>query len=270
MSKLYSLAILMAGICISGCSSDKPAFPAPRAASTPPATTPAPNVSGTWYLRNENNAVNCGLGEYIDAQTIMITQDARVLSLLTSAGTTLPGIVRGDIIEWTGVVDERGGTTTFTAAGLMTSAGIASGNAAWTWTDGVDSCNGMMAITAAQNWSLEETLTNSRPNIADVLPITNGVAFAYGIATTVADKDYFALDLASDATVQIELSHFDLTTSNLDLQLMNESLETIATSQSTDSFEKIEIDLSAGRYYIGMLPIATPGDELYYVSVDLN
>jgi len=261
----------MVGAAVSGCSSDTPAFPpATRAAAPAPAPVASVDVSGTWYTRSMNNAVTCGLGEYVDAQTVMISQDNTDLTLVTSTGNTLTGILRRDIIEWSGDMPDRGGVMTYTAAGMITSAGTAAGNAAWTWSDGTDSCNGMMALTASQAWVLEESAHNSRPEIADVLSVTNGVAFASGVATTVNDYDYFQLVLDADAKVQIELSHFDLAVSDLDLELRNENNTRIAISESVDSFEMINIDLIAGTYYIGMIPIETPGDEMYYVSVDLN
>lgn len=273
MNKPRSLLILMLGAAVAGCGSDIPPVqlePFKNVGPPPPPPVVTADVSGVWYSRTLNNAVNCGMGEFIDAQTIMISQNDTDLSLLTSTGNTLVGTLSGDIIEWTGDVPDRGGMMTYTSATLITSTGTASGDTAWTWSDGTDSCNGTMAITAAQNWNLEESATNSRPGIADVLVLTDGVAFASGVAASLDDKDYFQLILDADASVQVELSHFDVTVSDLDLEIRNVNNSRIALSESLDSFEMIDIDLAAGTYYIGMLPTATPGGEAFYISVDVN
>ena len=143
MSKHLVLIVLFLGIPILGCSGGGNP-PAPVSASPPPPPPPPVvpvDVAGTWFSRTANNAVNCGDGEFIDGQAIVITQEESVITLLTSTGNTFSGTVNGDIIEWTGSFEERGGTTTFTGASLVVSANLASGNAAWTWTDPADSCN---------------------------------------------------------------------------------------------------------------------------------
>jgi len=224
-----------------------------------------------WFSRTVNNAVNCGMGEFIDAQTIVITQDDSAITILTSTGNTFSGTVNGDIVEWTGSYEERGGTTTFTSLGISASGNSASGSATWTWTDGIDSCNGTMEITANQDWGVDESQPNSRPGLAENLEFTDGVAFITGIAITIEDKDYFSFVLAADATVQAELSHFDLQTSDLDLEILNEDLVQIAVSESFDSFELVEAQLQAGAtYYIGVLPFSISAQAPYSLSVDVN
>jgi hypothetical protein len=79
------------------------------------------------------------------------------------------------------------------------------------------------------------------------------------------------LTLAADATVQIELSHFDPATNDLDLQILNENFDIMQVSNSIDGFEIIEIDLLAGvTYTIGMTPVTTTGVVSYSLSVDIN
>ena len=137
MSKRLVLIALFLGMPLLGChGGGNP--PAPVSVLPPPPPPPPVvpvDVAGTWFSRTANNAVNCGLGEFIDGQAIVITQDDIAITLLTSTGNTFSGTVNGDIIEWTGSFEERGGTTTFTGASLVMSANSASGNAAWTWTD---------------------------------------------------------------------------------------------------------------------------------------
>ena len=220
-----------------------------------------------------NNAVNCDVGEFIDAQALAITQDDSAITLLTSTGNTFSGTVNGDIVEWTGSFEERGGTTTFTSLSVTVSGSSASGNADWTWTDGTDSCNGTMEITASRDWSVEETQRNSFPRIADPVEITDGVAFVTGagLIQLIPDNDYFSFVIATDATVQAELSHFDLLTNNFDLEILDENLNQVALSNSIDGFEKAEAQFQAGdTLYIGVLPISEPSAASYILSIDVN
>ena len=188
-----------------------------------------------------------------------------------STGDTFTGTVNGDIVEWTGGVDERGGTTTFTSLSLTATETTATGNAAWTWTDGTDSCNGTMDIMARRAWGVADGDRNSGPALADPFEFTDGVAFFAGTVVSAADLDYFSFTLAADATVQIELSHFGVPTNDLDLTILNENFDIIAVSDSVDSFEFIEVELVAGvTYTIGMTPVTVDGLVLYNLSVDMN
>ncbi len=74
MSKHPVLILLCLGIPVLGCSSGGKS-PAPVSTLPPPPPPPvqAADVAGTWFSRTVNNAVNCGNGEFIDAQTILIT-----------------------------------------------------------------------------------------------------------------------------------------------------------------------------------------------------
>ena len=275
MSKPILLLSLFLAAPLFGCSSDS----VPQVVlgdlitPTPPPPPPpaADDVSGNWFLRIADNQVNCDLGEIIDAKALVITQDANDITVLTSTGDVFAGTVNGDIVEWTGDADERGGTTTLTSLSLTASAGTASGNAAWTWTDGTDSCNGTMAITASQDWSVTDGGQNSRPGIADALVFTDGVAFVAGTVSQVTDDDYFSFVLATDATVQVELSHFDPLNNDLALEILDENLNQVAFSDSVDGFEKVEVQLLAGvTYTIGMRPVLAPGSTSYLLSVDVN
>lgn len=230
------------------------------------------DVSGAWFSRTEVNAVNCGLGEFIDAQAFVITQDEADISVLTSSGDTFTGTVNGDIVEWSGSYDERGGTTTFTALTLIASGDSVAGDASWTWTDGTDSCNGTMVISAAQGSAAPEGGQNSRPpETVDALVLENGVAFVAGEITGV-DQDYFAFTPAEDVTVQAQLSHFNTTTDFLYLEILDGDLNQVAISDNPDGFEALDLELTAGAtYYIGVLTKITVGIPLSYIlSIDVN
>lgn len=281
MYKPLLLLSLLLAMPLFGCSSD--ATPqivlADLMTSPPPSTSPPPpppppaadDVSGNWFLRIANNAVNCDLGEIIDAQALFITQDANAVSILNSTGNTLTGTINGDLLELTGEVDERGGTTTFDSVSITFSADTGAGNATWTWTDGTDSCNGTMDITLAKDWGVADGVKNSRPGIADPIVFTDSVAFVAGTISKLTDEDYFSFELDADAIVQIELSHFDLQTTNLNLVLLDSGRNQIAVSESVDGFEKIELPLLKSRiYFIGVLPTSVDAIGTYNLSIDVN
>ncbi len=276
MYKPLLLLSLLLAMPLFGCSSDSaPPFVAGPPTMTPPPPPPPPpaadDVSGNWFMRIANNAVNCDLGEIIDAQALFITQDANDVSILNSTGNTLTGTINGDLLELTGEVDERGGTTTFDSVSITFSADTGAGNATWTWTDGTDSCNGTMDISMAKDWGVADGGSNSRPGIADPFTFTDNVAFFAGTVTSPNDLDYFSFTLAADAVVQVELSHFDPANNDLDLALLNENFDIIAVSNSVDGFEIVEADLLAGvTYTIGMTPISVTGVVAYNLSIDMN
>lgn len=275
MSKHSVLAVLFFSAAIMGCSSDSryiPTFAEVIQPPPPPVTVKPMDVAGMWFSRTENNAVNCGNGVLVDAKAIAVTQDLSSITLLTSSGESFSGTVNGDIIEWTGSYPENGGTTTYTSTSLVASADEAAGNAAWTWTDGTDSCNGTMDISIGKNWGIADDGSNSLPRIAQAFDFVDGVAYFDGAVATATDpEDYFSFVLDIDATIQIELSHFDLLTDDLDLELLDEDLNQVALSSSIDNFEMVAAPLQAGvTYYIGVSAVSTLGGGFYMLSIDAN
>lgn len=276
------------GTLMAGCVDSNPGYlnenlPIPPAAATPPPEPPSPppppppqqapnDVSGTWFMRIEQNAVNCGTGESIDAQTMVITQDGADISILTSRQDTYVGSVAGDIVDWAGSYVERGGAANFTSATAVFSENGVDGNAAWTWSNGTDSCNGTMTINAATDVALADSFANSYPEIADEFSFVENVAFFEGSIGVGQDEfDYFAFTADTDGTIQIELSHFDTSASNLDLILMDVNLAEVASSRLSDGFERIEAAVTGGaKYYILVDSASLSGPDSYYLSVDMN
>jgi hypothetical protein len=277
MSNRFVLTVLAFSATIVGCSNNDgshPIMPVIEVVQPPPPPAPVKpmDVAGIWFSRIENNAVNCGNGVLIDAKILEVTQDESSITLLTSTGDTLSGLVNGDIIEWTGSYPEHGGTTTYTSASLVVSADAAAGNAAWTWSDGTDSCNGTMDISLGKDWGIPDDSRNSNPGIAQAFDFVDGVAYFVGAIAPATDPgDYFSFVLDADGMVQIELSHFDLLADDLDLELLDQNLNQIAVSNSSDAFEIIEAQLLAGgTYYIGVTPNAISANGSYLLSVDAN
>ena len=167
---------------------------------------------------------------------------------------------------------ERGGMANFTSATAVFTENGVDGNAAWTWSNGTDSCNGTMTISAATDIALEESFANSYPEIADEFAFTDNVAFFEGSIGVGQDEfDYFAFTAESDGTIQIELSHFDTSASNLDLMLVDANLDEVASSQLSDGFERVEAAVAGGaKYYILVDSASLSGPDSYYLSVDMN
>jgi hypothetical protein len=241
--------LFVAGILTAGCSDAEPPYmtlPAPMAAMEQPIVIPA-DVAGTWYSRVEKNAVNCGAGETVDAQVFVITQDETDISLLTSTGDLFVGTVNGDIVEWAGDYPERGGTST-------------------------------MAISADKDAAMGESPMNSEPASAGPFDFVDNVAFFAGSlggsnsTGTGRDKyDYYAFMPAADATVQVELSHFDTLATNMELLLFDENLDLVSISNNPDGFEIIEAQVEAGtRYYIKVETRSISSEVNYNLSVDIN
>ena len=280
MSKPLLLVFFVLGMPLLGCTDyddalqpvliERPPAPPPPPPPQPP--MPASDVAGTWFSNTVNNAVNCGLGELVDAQAILITQTDNDIELLTSSGNVITGIVSGDIIGWSGDISERGGTTTFTSVSLIASGDTASGNTAWTWTDGTDSCNGTMAITASRNSAVAEFGPNSELGNGQLVTLSDGVAFFTGLMNSTTDvRDAFKVVLDADGSIQAELSHFDTQGRDLDLEIMDADFNVLALANSVDSFEVVEAQLQAGlTYYVAVLAGATAGDQTYNLSIDVN
>ena len=272
MRKQLFILIFPAALLFAGCSdTDRPYTILPGPIDPSLYVLPE-DVSGTWYSRTQKNAVNCGMGETIDAQTIVIDQHVEDITMLMSTGDLYVGSVDGDIVEFAGSYFERGGTANFTSATLVFSADSGSGNAAWTWTNGTDSCNGTMAIDVAKGMAIQESGSNSHPDVAMAFDFVDGVAFFDGTVGNGLDRDdYFSFVAAADGTVQAELSHFDTSASDLDLYLFDQDMNELAASLSVDSFEMIEAAVSAGStYYLKVETATISGPESYYLSVDFN
>ena len=255
------------------CTSDYATFDLPE--NTPPPSIPPPakpmEVAGTWFSRVENNAVNCGAGQYVDAKAVVISQDLSDISMLTSSGDRFTGKVSGDIVDWTGSFPERNGMTDYTSASLVFSGDSGAGNATWTWSDGADSCNGTMAISFGRTVTAESG-SNSRPDIADQFVFVDGVAHFTGSLGEGGDVfDYFSFTAPVDGTLQVELSHFDTGTTNLDLLLLDGNLQEIARADSPDSFDMLDAPVSAGlRYYVRVEAASLVGPDTYNLSLDIN
>ena len=283
MRKRQLFILIAIGAFIAGCSDGKLPTPTLVSQAPPPPVLPPPpppppppviptDVSGTWFNRIEKNAVNCGEGETVDAQTMLITQDDANIVMKMSTGAQFSGTVNGDIVDWLGEYPERGGTANFTSATIVISADSGAGDAAWTWSNGTDSCNGTMAISAARDRAMPDSLANSRPDIADNVVFVDNVAYIAGSIGVGKDRDdYFKVTAQADGALQAELSHFDTTLNDLDLILFDSALNVIASSNSLDQFEMVQGSVLAGNtYYVKVESRTLSSPDAYYLSLDLN
>jgi hypothetical protein len=268
--------ILVVAAFATGCSdSYRPylivAKPLPAQEPTPEPVPPM-NVAGTWYSKSQVNAVNCGMGETVDAKVIVINQDEANIEMAMSSGDVFSGTVNGDIVEWAGSYNERGGTSNYTSASLVFSTDAGAGNAAWTWSNGTDSCNGTMAIDVSKEGGFADSYKNSSPDLADSIEFVDGIAYVNGSIGEDRDRDdFYKFTPVVDATVEIELSHFDTATTDLDLILFDADLNEVEMSVSVDSFEMIKAQVLAGQqYYVKVESLVIPGAQTYYLSLDIN
>jgi len=277
------LSILVAVVAfVAGCSDGRIPVPTLVSQSPPPPVLPPPppppppvipeDVSGAWFNRIEKNAVNCGQGETVDAQAMVIAQNDADITMKVSNGVEYTGTVNGDIVEWLGDYPERGGTAHFTSAKLVVSAGSGAGDAAWTWSNGTDSCNGTMAISMARDKAVPDGYANSRPDIADPVTFTDNVAYIDGSIGVGQDVfDYFKVIPDADGVLQAELSHFDTAATDLDLLLFDAALNVVASSSTPDQFEMLQAPLLGGSvYYVKVESETLSGPDRYYLSLDLN
>ena len=72
-------------------------------------------------------------------------------------------------------------------------------------------------------------------------------------------------------TVRAELAHFDPASNNFDLQFLDINDNVLALSNSTDSFESLEVSLLDGEtLYIRVVPINVAVGATYTLNVDFN
>ena len=128
-----------------------------------------------------------------------------------------------------------------------------------------------MEITAGRDWAVGESGKNSTTRLAEPLAIVDSVAFRTGESSDAIDEDFYSVVADGDSTVRVELAHFDPANNNFDLQLLDVDDNTLALSNSTDSFESAEVTLLDGEtLYIRIVPINVAVGATYTLNVDLN
>lgn len=140
-SLLWCALLLMAPL---GCGDDDDG-------SGPGLLTPSTDLTGNWSISETVDATDCGEGIYDDSYTAAVVQNGNTLSV-TIGGLVFNGTISGSRVSWTGSFPEDGGTTTITSMTLTVDpAGDGlSGDSAWRWSDGADTCSGTTTVTGSK------------------------------------------------------------------------------------------------------------------------
>ncbi len=100
-------------------------------------------LSGTWQV-TENPVSNCG-DDFQDVYNVTLTQNGSAIQVVAPNGHSYSGVMCGNVIRANVPYSfaDTGGTTTVSSTVItVNSNSSASFVSVWTWTDGVDSCNG--------------------------------------------------------------------------------------------------------------------------------
>lgn len=107
-------------------------------------------MTGTWNVVTQVNAIACGEGTYSESEVYSVTQTDGNLTV-SVGGASYSGSISGNNFSWSGSFMEDGGTTTSNMSGTVAANGNSlSGSSSWSWTDGVESCDGSSTFTGTR------------------------------------------------------------------------------------------------------------------------
>lgn len=107
-------------------------------------------LTGSWAISDTVDETGCGGEIYLDEYDADVTQMGTSLSVVIGV-ESYSGSLSGDALYWSGSYSEDGGTTTSTVSATFEGDGSLSGSSSWSFTDGVDSCEGTSTFTATRN-----------------------------------------------------------------------------------------------------------------------
>jgi hypothetical protein len=112
------------------------------------------DATGTWTYTTSGNWVNPGTAgcsaDSDETTAVTVTQSGDNVSVDIN-GQVFTGTVSGATYTGTASYPEDGGTTTVTVRFTLTSNSEGSGTVEWSWSDGVDSCNGGADLSLSKN-----------------------------------------------------------------------------------------------------------------------
>jgi hypothetical protein len=113
---------------------------------------PPPDVSndltGDWLVTETVTYETCGDGLYTETFSVTLIQEGSTVALC-EGGLCVDGVLDGDVVSWSYSYFEHGGmTSTDVVMNVSPDGQSLSGEGAWSWTDGVFSCEGETTLTA--------------------------------------------------------------------------------------------------------------------------
>lgn len=124
-------------------------------------STTCDDVAGEWHTVERNYSPNCyGDPHYwLENKLYTVTQDGCAITVTDNEQNSYEGTVSGSSISWTGSFQTEGGTVT-QSLDLTVSGNSFMGGANWTWSDGIDTCNGLNELIGTTDY-ISEDLTGT-------------------------------------------------------------------------------------------------------------
>ena len=134
------------------------------------------DATGTWNVTETSVEDSCDPGIYPETSTITITQTGNDFTLVDDNGETFTGTVSGVYYALYGETIEQGGTNKIYTSFILSSNTSGSGGYNWTWTDGIDWCEGGGLFTFIKD--------TTPPTVSSITPANNATDVAVNTAIT--------------------------------------------------------------------------------------
>ena len=296
-SKLLLVSVLTLLSACGGGGGGAPTVP-PPIVPVPPVSPPPPpppaDLSGPWFIQSSAPFTLCGRGLWHNGWATVATQTGDQVSFLNSDGTTFSGTVGNIEVMFSGsFLEPASDSGSLFPPGVIGEALVSNddltigvneetlfGNVDYLWTYLSGSCAGSSQFMLSRTGQAVDTEPNDDPAIPQSLtimtndlglPATSTAAWVMGSVDLVTDEfDVFEIQIGARSRLEVELSHFDTVTADLDVFVIDAALIGIAISDSGDSFEVFRTDLDPGTYYVIVEAFVTSAPSDYILSVDLN
>ena len=302
LARLFSFLVLAIPF-VASCGGGGGSSPPPPPVGPPPVVSPPPpppaDISGTWYMQSSGMVATCGRGIWLDGWATEVIQNGDQASFMNSDGSMFTGTVGEMTVqisgsfpepyENTGMLVPQGtiGDATITDDQLTidVAAGTIFGSMDWQWIysdpgGGGATCDSSSLFFLRRDGQEADTEINDDIPIAQPiniiandngLPMNSSAGWVAGSVDFATDEfDVFEFTIAARSRLELELSHFDPTNDDLDIEVYDSLFNSLALSETPDSLEMLEVDLDPGTYYIEVEAFLTPAPANYVLSIDLN
>lgn len=150
------------------------------------------DASGTWDITQTDVEDSCDSDAQPETFTATITQTGNDFTAVDDDGETFTGTVSGAYYTMYGENSVQRGTSKNYITFILSSGTSGSGSEDWTWTDGIDWCEGSFLFT------LSKQLDNIPPTVSSVYPANNTVDLA--VTTTITATFSKAMDSSTITT----------------------------------------------------------------------